>query len=317
MRARALLSGALGRSLPWLLCGLLGAAACGDGGTASTACKSDASCLSGEAVRCEAGTCVVPRCPAGSRYVAGGRFQRGCAATEEGCEVNAQPLHSATLSSGYCLAEAEVTVAEYRRCLQQGACPMPAAPHTLESLRCSSDRATWTVSAGGDETLPMNCLLWNEAAAYCRFAGGRLPSEAEWERAARGRDDRPFPWGRSAPVSCDEGVNYLGLGCAGLPWSAAVAERSGTMLRGAFGQIDLAGNLSEWVADYYDPKAYAACSEGCEDPSGPPQGELRVRRGGTFLSPESELRSYAREFHRQTGPRSDLLGARCAYAVAQ
>lgn len=302
----------------WVLAlGLLGLAACGDGGTTSTACRSDESCLSGEAVRCEDGVCVVPRCPAGSRYVPNGRFRRGCTAMDSDCEANAQPAHDVTLGSGFCLAETEITVAEYRRCLDAGRCPVPPAPESLSSLRCSSDRATWTVSGGGDETLPMSCLLWAEAAAYCASVGGRLPTEAEWERAARGRDDRPFPWGRSEPVSCEQGVNYLGLGCSGLPWSAVPGERSGPLLRGAFGQIDLGGNLSEWVADYFDEKAYSSCSSGCADPSGPTGGEVRVRRGGTFLSEAGELRSYAREFHRPAGPRSDLIGGRCAFAVVR
>lgn len=306
------------RVMVWALTlGLLAGVACGDGGAVSSACKSDESCLSGDAVRCVAGSCVVPRCPMGSRYVAGGRFRQGCNAMEADCESSAQPAHSVTLSSGFCLAEHEISVAEYRRCLGQGTCTAPVAPESLASLRCSSDRATWTEGATGDETLAMSCLLWSEAVAYCTSVGGRLPTEAEWEHAARGRDDRSFPWGTSDPVSCDQGANFLGLGCSGLPWSTVASERSGSMLRGAFGQVDLAGNLSEWVADYFDAKAYGSCSAGCEDPAGPGAGEVRVRRGGTFLSPASELRSYAREFHRPSGPRSDLIGARCAFDLAR
>lgn len=304
------------RALLLTMC-LLGGIACGEAGSIQSACKSDESCLSGDAVRCADGVCVVPRCPTGSRYVSNGRFRRGCAAGEADCEASAQPAHEATLSSGFCLAETELTVGDYRRCLAGGACPSPVAPESLASLRCSSDRSTWTADGSGDETLPMSCLLWSEALAYCTFAGGRLPSEAEWERAARGRDERLFPWGNSEPVTCDHGANFLGLGCSGLPWSTAIGERSGSMLRGAFGHVDLAGNLSEWVSDYFDPKAYSGCSSGCVDPSGPTGGEVRVRRGGTFLSAESELRSYAREFHRPTGPRSDLIGARCAFAVGR
>ncbi len=296
---------------------LLGMLACGDSDTENPSCTSDESCLSGDAVRCEAGMCVKPRCPMGARYVPGGRYRRGCSAMSEDCEPSAQPLHVVTISSGFCLAETETTVAEYRRCLASGSCPAPPAPETLQSLRCSPDRATWTVDARGDETLPMSCLLWSEAAAFCAAAGGRLPTEAEWERAARGRDERPFPWGRIAAVSCDQGANFAGLGCSELPWPATISEREGSMQRGAFGQLDLGGNLSEWVADFFDATAYARCGSACSDPSGPPQGEVRVRRGGTFLSPLSELRSFAREFHRPQGPRSDLIGVRCAFAAAR
>jgi formylglycine-generating enzyme required for sulfatase activity len=283
----------------------------------STTCTSDESCLSGDATRCEAGACVTPRCPSGTRYVPGGRYRRGCSAASEDCEASAQPAHEVTIRSGFCLAEYETSVAAYRSCLDQGGCPQPPAPETLASLRCSTDRATWTPDASGDETLPMSCLLWSEAAAYCASAGGRLPTEAEWERAARGRDDRPFPWGRAAAVTCDQGANFAGLGCGELPWPATSADRSGAMQRGPFGHFDLGGNLSEWVADFYDPAAYTACGMACTDPGGPAQGEVHVRRGGTFLSPLSELRSFAREFHRPQGPRSDLIGVRCAFSVAR
>ncbi len=302
------------RALVVGLC-LAGLVGCGDGAAPPFACTSDESCLSGDAIRCESGSCVTPRCPSGSRYVPGGRYRRGCAASSEDCEASAQPTHEVTISSGFCLSEYEASVAAYRRCLTQGGCPQPSAPETVQSLRCSADRATWTADGTGDETLPMSCLLWSEAAAYCAAAGGRLPTEAEWERAARGRDDRPFPWGRAAAVSCDQGANFAGLGCSELPWPASSSERSGAMQRGPFGHFDLGGNLSEWVADYFDPTAYAGCGMACTDPTGPAQGEVRVRRGGTFLSPLAELRSFAREFHRPQGPRSDLIGVRCAFAV--
>ena len=298
---------------------LTGLVACGQDNTPAATCKTDDSCLSGDALRCEAGRCVTPRCPSGTRYVPGGRYLRGCAATVEGCEASAQPQHTVTLTSGFCLAEHEASVAEYRSCLAAGSCPHPASPETLASLRCSSDRATFTIDASGDESLPMSCLLWAEAAAYCMASGGRLPTEAEWERAARGRDDRPFPWGRTAAVSCDQGTNFAGLGCAEQPWPTSSMDRSGVMQRGPFGHLDLAGNLSEWVADFFDPSAYASCGMACTDPTGPqadPPSGVRVRRGGAFLSPLSELRSFAREFHRPQGPRSDLIGVRCAFPAA-
>lgn len=292
----------------WMLVG------CGDPMAGSVSCMSDDGCLSGDAVRCVSGACVVPRCPAGSRYVPGGHFVQGCSPSETDCTTESQPAHVVVLSSGFCLAETEVTVADYRRCLSSGRCLSPAAPETVNSLRCSGDRATWTAAGDGDESLPMSCLLWGEATAACSFVGGRLPTEAEWERAARGRDDRPFAWGRMPPSSCDQGVNFGGAGCAALPWSAMPTDRDGAMARGAFGQVDLAGNLSEWVADYFDAGAYGNCAGNCQDPRGPAQGLVRVRRGGTFLSPAAELRSYAREFHRPDGPRSDLIGVRCAFA---
>ena len=227
------------RVMVWALTlGLLAGAACGDGGAVSSACKSDDRVSLG--MRCAAlpgaASCrAVPRGVAMSRAVA---FDRAVTPWKPTAS-SAQPAHSVTLSSGFCLAEHELSVAEYRRCLGQGTCTAPSRrvagqPALLQRSR-NLDRG-----ATGDETLPMSCLLWSEAAAYCTSVGGRLPTEAEWEHAARGRDDRSFSWGTNDPVSCDQGANFLGLGCSGLPWSTVASERSGSMLRGAFGQVDLA-----------------------------------------------------------------------------
>lgn len=278
----------------------------------------DSSCTTAPALACRAGRCVTPTCPKGSSYVRGGRYLRGCQTSEPDCESDAQPAHPVTLASGFCLATTELAVGTYRACLDSGTCPPPALPETLDSLHCSPDLATWTAAAGANEALPMTCLLWSEAQAACRSIGGRLPTEAEWERAARGDDGRALPWGRGAPVLCDQGVNFAGSACPGRPWPAVTADRQGVMLRSPFGAFDLAGNVSEWVADFYAPDAYASCAAGCKDPTGPataPAAALRVRRGGSFASPLSELRTYARDFHLPSGPRSDLIGVRCAFSA--
>lgn len=256
---------------------------------------------------------MVPGCPAGSSYVRGGSFSRGCQASDPDCASDAQPAHTVILSHGFCMATTELSVGDYRQCLDSGKCPQPPSS---DSLRCSPDLATWTSAAGTSESLPMTCLLWSEARAACAALSGRLPTEAEWERAARGDDGRSLPWGKAAPVLCDQGVNFAGSGCPGRPWPAVSDGRQGVMLRGPYGALDLAGNVSEWVADFYAPDAYAACASGCTDPIGPaasPATGLRVRRGGTYASQLAELRTYARDFHLPDGPRSDLVGVRCAF----
>lgn len=290
-----------------------------DPGDAGAGCLDDRGCTAAPALACRAGRCVAPVCPQGSSYVRGGRFTLGCQPGDPDCGSDAQPAHPVTLSAGFCLAVTELSVGAYRRCLASGACPPPTAPQTLDSLRCSPDLATWTAAAGASEALPMTCLLWSEAQAACLSVGGRLPTEAEWERAARGEDGRSLPWGRGAPVLCDQGVNFAGSGCPGRPWPAVSDGRQGVMLRGPSGSFDLAGNVSEWVADFYAPDGYATCASGCTDPAGPaaaPATGLRVRRGGSYASALSELRTYARDFHLPTGPRSDLVGVRCAFSAS-
>jgi len=278
-------------------------------------CADDSGCLEAPRLACRAGACVEPVCAAGSIYVPSGRYVRGCQGSDGDCDASAQPAHTVTLSHGFCLAATELTVGQYRACLAAGHCPPPSPPESLSSLRCSLDQATWTDAAGGSEALPMTCLLWAEAAAACASLGGRLPTEAEWERAARGSDGRAFPWGRSMPVLCDQGVNFAGTDCSGRPWPAAASGRQGAMVRSPFGALDLAGNVSEWVADAFAQDAYGACRDGCTDPLGPTEPAaalLRARRGGSFASRPPELRAYAREFHLSAGPRSDLIGVRCA-----
>lgn len=284
-------------------------------------CDSDAGCAVAPMLACRDRVCVDPGCPQGSVYVTAARFRQGCDNSEAECDSTAQPAHLTTLSRGFCIAEAELSVGEYRACLDAGKCAPPAAPQTLSDLRCSTDHATWTDSAAQNERMPMDCLLWSEADSACAFLGGRLPSEAEWERAARGDDNRAYPWGRGDPIYCDQGVNFAGVACPGIPWSTQTEERQGAMVRSPFLAFDLGGNLSEWVADIYTQDAYSACRDGCTDPAGPTipitDNTLRVRRGGSFQSPTAELRTYAREFHVATGPRSDLIGARCAFPPAR
>lgn len=303
-----------------LIAGLCGGIGCN--GDEPGACRSDNDCAArGNQSACVVGSCTAPSCPAGSVYIPGGSFERGCSEMSPACARDAQPAHQVTLSRGFCLAPTELTVAEYRRCLASGACPMPSAQ---DPLRCSADGATWTESPGAAETLPMNCLLPAEAEAACRSLapGGRLPTEAEWERAARSSDGRAFPWGAGMPIGCDQGVNFSGSGCTLRPWPAVLVEgdgptqrkRTGAMEISAQAIVDLAGNVSEWVADVYAQDGYGPCALGCTDPAGPPPtgaSTLRVRRGGSFRSPVAELLGYAREFHREAGPRSDLIGARC------
>ncbi|MCA9696820.1 MAG: SUMF1/EgtB/PvdO family nonheme iron enzyme [Myxococcales bacterium] len=213
--------------------------------------------------------------------VPGGTFEMGCTVADGTCDADA-PVHSVTLS-GFAMELTEVTVEAYQACVDAGGCTAAG-----EGGDCN------TGSAGRDQH-PVNCVTWQQAADYCGWKGRRLPTEAEWEYAARGDDGRVFPWGDTA-ASCAyahmfETVMEMGdYGCM----SGATAP-VGSYPSGAspFGMLDMAGNVEEWVADWYDASYYNAGP--ASDPPGPAGGTQRVQRGGDLLDASANnLRSFER-----------------------
>jgi formylglycine-generating enzyme required for sulfatase activity len=197
-----------------------------------------------------------------------------------------QPRHPATLSRGFWIGVTEVTFGHYRRFAEATGAPMPAVPN-------------WA-----DDTHPVVEVSWEQAAAYCRWAGGRLPSEAEWECAARGGvAGRRYPGG--AEISHDE-ANIDGTGGRDRwPKSAPVAS----FPPNDFGLADIVGNASEWVADWYEERYYAVSP--ALDPTGPLEGKTRVIRGGNWGSDPGRLRISYR-FSLDPGDAQVTLGFRCA-----
>jgi len=197
--------------------------------------------------------------PPDMALVPGGAFEMGSLASPD-----EQPIRTVELSPFY-VDLRETTVAEFGDCVAAGACDAI----TVEP-GCN-------YGVAGREDHPVNCVDWADADAYCTWAGGgakRLPTEAEWEKAARGTDVRTFPWGNAPLPNCDYVImDDGGLGC-GQDSTWVVGSRP--MGASAYGALDMAGNVWEWVSDWhapYDPGATV-------DPVGPVAGVMRVLRGG-------------------------------------
>jgi formylglycine-generating enzyme required for sulfatase activity len=184
------------------------------------------------------------------------------------------------------------------------------------NLNCLGNYASWTSSAGVNEKKPINCLDWYDAAAFCIWDGGFLPSEAEWNYAASGgTEHRKYPW----PASAGEpgantnlaihGCYYNGTGsCPGVTNLAPVGTVPAG--NGKYGQSDLAGNVWEWTLDFRSPSATYNDTT-CTDCSCLVAGSDRVMRGGAFNFAASTLPAGYREFY-AAGGRYGSLGARCA-----
>ena len=223
-------------------------------------------------------------------YVPAGEFEMG---SNDG-DSDEQPVHTVALDA-FWMDRTEVTNDQYRDCVEAGECEAP--------LTCSWGEPTYEDASKADH--PVVCVDWHGAAAYCEWAGGRLPTEAEWEYAARGTSGSRYPWGDAAP-RCDL-ANCWGQdgGCVGE--TAPV----GSYVDGASwcGALDLAGNVWEWAADWYDAEYYGVSPS--RNPRGPSSGEFRVVRGGSWNDGPDNARSAGRCRY-DPGDPFDGLGFRCA-----
>ena len=192
-----------------------------------------------------------------------------------------RPMHEVALAA-FDLDRTEVTTRAYRACMSRGAC---ARPHE-DSAYCNTDER----APPGRDDHPINCVDWNHAAAYCASVGKRLPTEPEWEYAARGGAElRHYSWGEEAPTSEIACYDHVGT-CA-----------VGSFKPGAFGLVDMSGNVWEWTASWFGPYPHEAR-----------EGEVRVYRGGSWSRRFPKWLDNAMRNRSAPDRWSASLGFRCA-----
>ena len=177
------------------------------------------------------------------------------------------------------------------------------------ALKCGTTSQIWTDSAGPNDSLPMPCITWYEAFAFCSWDGGRLPTEAEWNYAASGGEEqRPYPWGSAEPGPYTDLANYGCYRNGGYCDAVAAIAPPGAspMGSGKWGQMDLAGNVWEWILDWYGD--YPNPCHDCALLSPP---SARAIRGGGYVNDAPALLSSSRNDEIPV-VRDVVQGARCA-----
>ncbi len=279
-----------------------------------------------------------PACHGGMIGIPGGEVWIGKARDEK--DADADETEHRVVLGPFCIDVTEVTVGQLRKCSEDKAGRLSCGPVPRTTFKSGEGKdhdfwssfCTGSVVASGREDHPINCVDWATANRYCRWRGARLPTEAEWEYAARGKERRLYPWGSARPT--ERWLNACGSECRamaakkgqgdwgtlfsgddGWPSTAPVGVVGGD--RSAFGVRDMGGNISEWVQDWYAP--YAAGSP--EPPLNPVREEppdievaMRVTRGGNWESETADHDPVRAAYRSRNAPdtRSVQIGFRCA-----
>lgn len=203
--------------------------------------------------------------------------------------ADSEPAHIVYLDA-YWIDQTEVTIAQYQLCVQSGKCKevAPQAGHNYDEYMPKYNDPKYA-------NYPVVYINWEMANDYCSWAGRRLPTEAEWEKAARGSEGNMFPWGNELhtfehvnnnPLGCEDNFtapDFTAPSCESrLPTGEAVEVGQYPKGTSPFEVLDMGGNVSEWVADWYSATYYA--NSPSSNPKGPESGEVHVFRGANFTS---------------------------------
>lgn len=221
-------------------------------------------------------------------FVPAGDFSMGT--DEKGVQKN-RPAHRVNLPA-FWVDQTEVSNAMYALCVRAGACPHPGGD------------ANPFFGKTPHKNDPVVYVAWDAADAYCRWAGRRLPTDAEWEKAARGTDGRMYPWGNEPP---DQRLANFDLNIG-----AAVPVDRYPLGASPYGALNMAGNVREWVADWFNEFYYIVSPR--DNPQGPPLGMNKSLRGGSYLDDASEIRIFNRFSHEPASPGVNR-GFRCVSDV--
>ena len=259
-------------------------------------------------------------CPEGLVLIPGGSMFMGARDLKE----DAMPPHEVTLSS-FCLDRTEVTTRAYGACVEKGECERALEQVSWTGIKPETQQRYSPFCNAGKADRgehPVNCVAWPMADNYCKKRGQRLPTEAEWEYAARGSSQRKYPWGDEAPSG--KLLNACGKECA--LWGDKHADKHTTMYddddgfsstapvgsfpagAAAHGVMDLAGNVWEWTADLYGP--YTDAKQ--RDPRGPAAGAKRVVRGGDYFAFQADWARPAYRWKTEAESYNHAIGFRCA-----
>lgn len=237
-----------------------------------------------------------PRDNAPSVWVPPGKFSMGCTPGDDRCDPAQLPSREITFSEGFWFSRTEVTVGAYKAFARETATRLPEAPSFNEGWQ--------------KDDHPIVNITWDDARAYCAWAGSRLPSEAEWEYAARGgHPDWFHPWGGESPA-CAPGTPNGARFDDGAACRRAGTERVGVYGPNGFGLHDIAGNAWEWCADEWNANYSDAPSDGSAFEEGT-SASRRVLRGGSWINGADYLRVSIRSRWYQNRGR-DFIGFRCA-----
>ena len=214
-------------------------------------------------------------------WIGAGSFRMGCSPSDTDCHSDETP-HQVAISNGYWLTQTEITAEAYRHFALAKESAMPKAPE---------GNPNWK-----DLNWPMSNVNWNDAVSYCKWTGGRLPTEAEWEFAARAGAAEV----RYGPVAQ---IAWFGGN------SGAHAHSVKQLQPNAFGLYDMLGNVWEWTADVYGRDYYSQSP--AANPTGPTTGDYRVLRGGSWLRNASDVR-FSLRYPAMPGSPDGAVGFRCA-----